>query len=369
MKFLTSFFLFALSLIVLSGCKGDDMIPVAKIEPSNINVEQTISTDGSGLATFVATADNAVKFQFYFGEDLAIAPLTSTDGKASYVYKNSGSYTVNVTAYSIDEISVSKSISVTINVSEPIIANIGYSTPDNYEGKTLVWQDEFSGDQLNLSNWVHEIGNNNGWGNSELEFYQAGNTIVQDGYLTIKAKKETVNGFSYTSSRMVTKGKKEFKYGRVDIRAILPKGQGIWPALWMLGSNISSVNWPKCGEIDIMEMIGGGVDRDNKVYGTPHWDNAGQYASYGGSTILSGGKTFSDEFHVFSIVWDATKIIWYLDDIQFHVIDITPAELNEFQKEFFFIFNVAVGGSWPGNPNTSTVFPQRMIVDYIRVFQ
>jgi beta-glucanase (GH16 family) len=192
---------------------------------------------------------------------------------------------------------------------------------------------------------------------------------MHDGYLVIKAKRESESGFQYTSSRIITKGKKEFKYGRVDIRAILPKGQGIWPALWMLGSNISDVSWPKCGEIDIMEMIGGGADRDNKVYGTIHWDNAGSYASYGGNKTITAPKVFADEFHVFSIVWDETKIVWYLDDVQYHIIDITPPELNEFRKNFFFIFNVAVGGNWPGSPNSSTTFPQRMTVDYIRVFQ
>ncbi|HPH46598.1 MAG TPA: glycoside hydrolase family 16 protein, partial [Chryseolinea sp.] len=207
-----------------------------------------------------------------------------------------------------------------------------------------------------------------GWGNNELQYYTNANTIMQDGYLTIKAKKETMGGYNYTSSRIITKGKQEFKYGRIDIRAILPKGQGIWPALWMLGSNISTVGWPKCGEIDIMEMIGGGANRDNRVYGTVHWDNAGAYASYGGNKTLSEG-IFADKFHVFSIVWNEEEIIWYLDDVQYHVISLEPAELSEFKSDYFVIFNVAVGGNWPGAPDATLIFPQRMIVDYIRVFQ
>lgn len=369
MKKILSFLVLSFSLLVLSDCKdGND--PVAKITPSNLVVEATISTDGSGLVSFVATADDAVKFEFYFGENLAALALTSTDGTESNIYQNTGTYNVKVLAYSVDNLSIDKTIPVTIQVNEPIISDVGYSTPDSYVGKTLVWNDEFEGTELNLSDWTHEQGNGQGgWGNNELQFYQSANTSVHDGYLVIKAKRESESGFQYTSSRIITKGKKEFKYGRVDIRAILPKGQGIWPALWMLGSNIADVSWPKCGEIDIMEMVGGGADRDNKVYGTVHWDNAGSYASYGGNKTITAPKVFADEFHVFSIVWDETKIVWYLDDVQFHIIDITPPELNEFQKNFFFIFNVAVGGNWPGSPNTSTTFPQRMTVDYIRVFQ
>jgi beta-glucanase (GH16 family) len=248
-----------------------------------------------------------------------------------------------------------------------VIPTAGYSTPDHYSGMSLVWQDEFNGTALDLTNWKHDLGGH-GWGNNELEYYQEKNTSVQDGYLVITAKKEDVESRNYTSSRIKTQGLKEFQYGRIDIRALLPKGQGIWPALWMLGANIDAVDWPACGEIDIMEMIGG-PSHDNKVHGTAHWDNAGTHASTGGSKSLTEGKIFANEFHVFSIVWTSTAITWYLDDVQYYVIDTTPSELSEFQNKFFFVFNVAVGGDWPGNPNTTTVFPQRMVVDYIRVFQ
>jgi beta-glucanase (GH16 family) len=232
----------------------------------------------------------------------------------------------------------------------------------------LVWSDEFDGISLNLSNWTYEIGTgSNGWGNNELQYYQEANTKLEEGYLIISAIKESKSGSSYTSSRIITKGKKSFKYGRVDIRAVLPEGQGIWPALWMLGENIGTVGWPKCGEIDIMEMIGG-AGRENTTHGTVHWDNAGSYAMYGGDTTLVSG-TFNDEFHVFSIVWNQNEIRWYVDGEEFHVIDITPAGLSEFHENFFFIFNVAVGGNWPGSPDISTEFPQDLIVDYIRVFQ
>ena len=151
-----------------------------------------------------------------------------------------------------------------MNQEEPKIPSGGYSTPENYSGMTLVWHDEFDGLTLKPSDWKHETGGS-GWGNNELEYYQEKNTAVHEGYLIITAKKENVGGKDYTSSRIITQGKKEFQYGRVDIRALLPKGQGIWPALWMLGANVTTVGWPACGEIDIMEMIGGD-GKDNTVW-------------------------------------------------------------------------------------------------------
>lgn len=243
----------------------------------------------------------------------------------------------------------------------------GYSSPEQYPAMKIVWSDEFDGEKLNSSHWSHEIGGH-GWGNDELEFYQEDNTAVRDGYLIITARKENKEERDYTSSRIITKGKKEFQYGRVDIRALLPNGQGIWPALWMLGNNISTVDWPKCGEIDIMEMIGG-TGKDNTLHGTAHWDSVGTHIYHGGKISLEDGKIFADEFHVFSIVWTPASITWYLDDKQYYTMDITPAELSEFRNKFYFIFNVAVGGNWPGNPDKTTTFPQRLIVDYIRVFQ
>jgi beta-glucanase (GH16 family) len=246
------------------------------------------------------------------------------------------------------------------------ISNAGYSTPDNYTGMTLVWQDEFSGTALNTDDWNYETGGG-GWGNNELEYYQSANTSVSNGYLIIKAKQESAGGNSYTSSRLTTQGKKTFQYGRVDIRALLPKGKGIWPALWMLGSSITTVNWPACGEIDIMEMVGGSTG-NNTVYGTSHWDDSGMKQD-GGSTALSGSKIFADEFHVFTMIWNASSITYYVDDVAYHTTNTTPDALNEFRAPFFFLFNVAVGGDWPGNPDGSTIFSQQMVVDYIRVFQ
>jgi beta-glucanase (GH16 family) len=348
------------ALCFIAGCKSTDK-PV-QITPSNLEISREISTDGSGNVLFKVSAENAVKYQFYFGDN-EILETESTE--TTHIYKLSEFYSVKVLAFSKDNLSIEKTTSVTVSVAIP---TKGYSTPLTYPGLKLVWQDEFDGNSLDLTTWKFETGGG-GFGNNELQYYQEGNTLVEYGNLIIKAKKESFNGREYTSSRIVTLGKKEFKFGRVDIRAKLPKGQGIWPALWMLGANINTISWPKCGEIDIMEMIGGGIDRDNKIYGTAHWEDGGKHESYGGNTSLKSGQIFSDEFHVFSIVWDASFITWYLDDVKYHVIDITPDRLSELRENAFFIFNVAVGGDWPGSPNASTTFPQYMAVDYIRVFQ
>lgn len=247
-----------------------------------------------------------------------------------------------------------------------LIPTTGYSTPETYPGMTLIWQDEFSGNELDTDWWSYEIGTgNNGWGNNESQYYRSENTFTQDGHLIIEARKENFAGREYTSSRLITKGKFDFQYGRVDIRAALPYGQGVWPALWMLGDNISSVGWPSCGEIDIMELLG---QEPNRVYGAAHWSNAGQHTYIGGNIQLSSGN-FYNAFHVFSIEWNAQEIRWFVDDQHFYTLPLTPAEMSEFHANFFFLFNIAVGGNWPGYPDATTIFPQRMIVDYIRVFQ
>jgi beta-glucanase (GH16 family) len=245
----------------------------------------------------------------------------------------------------------------------------GYTTPETYDGYNLVWSDEFDGDKLNESDWNFEIGTgNNGWGNNESQYYLKENTSVKDGFLTITARQQIYNTSNYTSSRITTQNKRSFKYGRIDIRAALPKGQGLWPALWLLGDNITSVSWPACGEIDIMELVGGTKpgNSDRVVHGTLHWEHNGNHAEYGNGHTLSSGD-FSEEFHVFSIIWDDKYIRWYRDDILFSTVDISG--LSAFHEKFFAIFNVAVGGNWPGYPDATSKFPQKMHVDYIRVFQ
>jgi beta-glucanase (GH16 family) len=239
------------------------------------------------------------------------------------------------------------------------------SPAQNYE---LVWSDEFDYSVLpDPGKWTFETGP--AWTNNELQYYtnRLENAEVRDSILVITARKESYGGRDYTSARIVTYNDGLWwRYGKIEARIKLPYGQGIWPAFWMLGRNFSSVGWPECGEIDIMEMIGG-EGRENTVHGTAHWDNNGSHASYGNSVTLSSG-TFADDFHLFSIEWNAEKILWKMDGEQFHVIDITPAGLSEFQGEFFIILNLAVGGNWPGSPDSTTVFPQELQVDYVRVY-
>ncbi|HBP44304.1 MAG TPA: glycoside hydrolase [Flavobacteriales bacterium] len=243
----------------------------------------------------------------------------------------------------------------------------GYVSADSYSGKSLVWSDEFDESEINLNNWTYDLGAH-GWGNQELQLYTSNsqNSYVHDGNLMIVAKNE---GNYYTSARMKSIDLQEFQYGRIDVRALLPKGQGIWPAIWMLGANFPTAGWPACGEIDIMELIG---SSPNYVHGTVHYgDDYTQHQFTGQGTSISFGQTFSDEFHVFSIDWNEQGITWYLDDVEFFSIDQTVSgnQNYPFDNPFFFILNIAVGGEWPGYPDETTEFPQYMAVDYVRVFQ
>jgi len=248
--------------------------------------------------------------------------------------------------------------------------NTGYTTPATYPGYTLVWSDEFSGSTLDLNTWNQEIGNNSGWGNNELEYYTNSpkNCFLSNGNLIIEARKEAMGGFNYSSTRMTTQNKKTFKFGRIDIRAKLPVSKGMWPALWMLGSNITSVGWPACGEMDIMELIG---TYPGRVSATMHWKNSGgAHASKGNNYNLVSGD-FSQQYHVYSMVWTQDLIKNYVDDqliLTVSASDVGAANYP-FNANQFFIFNVAVGGDWPGPPDATTPFPQRMFVDYVRVFQ
>ena len=245
------------------------------------------------------------------------------------------------------------------------------TSPTAYPDMRLLWADEFDGDDVNLRDWNFDIGDN-GWGNEEWQYYQSKNATLQEGHLVITAREQRVGGSTYTSTRIKTEGEVEFTYGRVDIRAALPEGQGIWPALWALGANFRQVGWPRTGELDIMEMIGG-RGRENTVHGTMHWNRGGLNASYshtyqGGSYHLDSGK-FSYGFHVFSMIRSPEGVTWLVDDVPFYSYQFSDApNFDAFQKPFFLIFNIAVGGRWPGYPDDSTNFPQRLVVDYVRVF-
>lgn len=253
-------------------------------------------------------------------------------------------------------------------VAEPPLDSGSNDSPLFYGDFDLVWSDEFSGSVLNTNYWSYDLGGG-GWGNNEWQDYRVNNTGVADGYMSITARQESSGG--YTSSRIKTQGVIDFTYGRIDIRAKLPRGQGIWPALWSLGSNFESVGWPNSGEIDIMEMVGGGGKEDT-VHGTVHWNadlSATPYAhAYVGGEFT--GDDFSAGFNVFSIIRTADLIEWRVNNIPYYQFAIDEsAPLAAFRKPFFLIFNIAVGGIWPGYPDATTVFPQRMLVDYVRIFE
>lgn len=229
---------------------------------------------------------------------------------------------------------------------------------------SLVWSDEFNSANIYSANWNFEIGNGTGgWGNNNLEYDTnlPGNVCTQNGELLIIAKKEVYNGKNYTSARMNTKGLHNLTYGRVEARIKLPMQKGLWPAFWMLGENLDQVGWPQCGEIDIMEH----VNTDTVINGTIHWDNNG-HAQYGTKTDFD-----TLGFHVYAIEWDQNSIKWLLDGNVYWNANIANNinSTNEFHNPFFVILNLAVGGTWPGSPDGTSVFPDTMSVDYVRFYQ
>src|ERR1700751_2731826 len=248
---------------------------------------------------------------------------------------------------------------------------------NEYDWK-LVWSDEFNGangSAIDTSKWVMETGGK-GWGNKELEYYtdRAQNLFLQDGNLVIRALKEKYTGpdgisRKYTSGRMKTQGKFSLQYGRFEARIKIPAGQGMWPAFWMLGDDISKVGWPASGEIDIMENIGKqpGIIHGS-IHGPGYTGDVGIEAPY----HLPDDQRFADDFHLFAIEWDQQSISFYVDQNLFVTrtrADLRPGWKWVFDKPFFVIVNLAVGGNWPGKPNSSTVFPADMLVDYVRVYQ
>ncbi|MSU57361.1 MAG: glycosyl hydrolase family protein [Pedosphaera sp.] len=247
----------------------------------------------------------------------------------------------------------------------------GSAGAQNTTGWTLVWADEFAqadGSSPDPAKWAYDIGAG-GWGNNELEYYtsRTNNVRVEGGKLVIEARQESYLGSSYTSARLKTKGKISWTYGRIEARIQIPRGQGLWPAFWMLGTNIDSVSWPNCGEIDIMENIGA---ETNLVHGTIHGPGYSGGGGIGGPYTLAGAA-FADGFHVFAVEWETNRLRWFVDGQQY--FSATPASLPGgatwvFTQPQFLLLNVAVGGNWPGNPNGSTTFPQRMTVDYVRVY-
>lgn len=253
------------------------------------------------------------------------------------------------------------------------------SNPASRERKwNLAWSDEFDepdGSGVDPTKWVLEVGGG-GWGNQELEYYtdRLQNAYVQDGSLVIRAQREKYKGKDgvirdYTSARLKTQGKFSQTYGRFEARMKIPYGQGLWPALWMMGNDIDRVGWPACGEIDIMENIG---KEPSFIHGTIHGPGYAGDAGIEARYTLPIGKKFADDFHIYAMEWEPTAIRFYVDGDLYATrtrTDLPRGRQWVFDHPFFLLMNVAVGGGWPGNPDGSTVFPQTMLVDYVRVYR
>jgi beta-glucanase (GH16 family) len=244
----------------------------------------------------------------------------------------------------------------------------------------LTWSDEFDGPASALvdgAKWVADTGGQ-GWGNQELEYYTTrpeNASLDGDGHLVITARAEPPNSSSrcwygscrYTSARLKTQGRFEQTEGRFEARIRVPRGPGLWPAFWLLGNDISAAGWPRCGEIDVMENIG---REPAIVHGTMH--GPGYSGGNGIGASFTQSAAFADDYHVFAVEWTPGQVRWLVDEKEYR--RTTPADLPAgttwvFEHPFFLLLNVAVGGAWPGDPDTSTVFPQQMLVDYVRVYR
>ena len=234
----------------------------------------------------------------------------------------------------------------------------------------LVWSDEFDGPvnaAPDLTKWTYDLGQT-GWGNAELENYtNSTSNAFQDGggHLVIQA---VASAGAYVSARLKTQGLATFTYGRIEARIQIPFGQGIWPTFWMMGADITAVGWPRCGEIDIMENRG---KEPTTVHGTVHGPGYSGVGGIGAPVTLPAGQQFADQFHVFTVLWDHESVEFQVDGYSYK--RVTPADLPAgrlwvFDHPFFLLLNVAVGGKWPGYPDATTNFPQRMVVDYVRVY-
>jgi beta-glucanase (GH16 family) len=335
--------------LLLIGCKKAGADSVKPSAPANLQVSTQVSTDGSGNVNFTATATNTASYGFVFGDGVT---KTEPTGILTHKYTLTGTntFSVVVSATASNGQSVSKTISVSVTV-----------VPG---APSLYWSEEFDVNGApNSAIWGYDLGNGQGgWGNQELQYYtpNSSNVVVSGGTLKITAKRENSNGFAFTSTRLLSKGKFSVKYGRIEIRAKLPAGGGTWPALWMLGNNIDAVGWPNCGEIDIMEHKG---NDQNLIYGTLHYPGRYGGSADGNTRVISNAST---EFHVYRVDWSATSIKIYVDDQLIH----TVANSNSlpFNQEFFLILNVAMGGGFGGSVDPAFT-SSTMEVDYIRIYK
>lgn len=239
--------------------------------------------------------------------------------------------------------------------------------PAALDGWRLAWSDEFDASAIDRSAWTFDLGGG-GWGNGESEAYtdRPENARIEDGCLVIEARREKRAGSYYTSARLKTEGLRNFGYGRVEARMKVPAGRGLWPAFWLLGSDIRQKGWPACGEIDIVECIGRDPDI---VYGTAH--GPGYSGSLGPQGRLRLASDTAQDFHVLAIEREAEQIRWFCDGVQYFVLSRGDQGAGDwaFDKDFFIIVNLAVGGQWPGPVALDTPFPSRLLVDYVRFYE
>ncbi|NEW80258.1 MAG: glycoside hydrolase family 16 protein [Gelidibacter sp.] len=343
--------------ILLFSCGGgsDDGDPIDTSTPSNLAITANLvgantnntNGDGSGKVIFNFSADNATSYKINFGNgDTA----ETSSNSISYTYTGGGitNYNVFVSAYKADKF-ISKNITITIKVNTGLIFSDEFDTPGS----------------PNTNKWTYDLGAG-GWGNGESQYYtnRTDNVVIANGILKITAKKESYQGAAYTSTRMKTQGKFDFKYGKVEVRAKLPQGGGTWPAIWMLGSNITTVGWPACGEADIMEHAG---NRQGIVQSAMHTPSSN------GNTANVGSQTLADvstAFHVYAVEWTSQSMVFSVDGVVHYTYN--PATKNSstwpFDAKQFLILNVAMGGSFGGGIDPAFT-ESSMEIDYVRVYQ
>lgn len=355
-------------IMLLSCSSGTDDTTTEEpkdIIPKNLILQVTISGttinnpngDGSGVITCNATATNAVTYGFKVGSE---AEVKNTTGTFNYTCTNEGlnDYIITVFAYSSTGNSISDFKKVTVFVTE--------------KGPQLVWSDEFdTSGAPDPTKWNYDLGNGCpelcGWGNGEKQYYtnRPDNVKVENGVLKITAKKENYQGSEYTSARLLTKGKFDFTYGRIDVKAKLPSGSGTWPAIWMLGANIDSVGWPACGEIDIMEHWGHNPAIISSATHTPSCSGGCANTKVGETTI----SDYATAFHVYSLEWTANELNFIIDgNLKYsYKPTVKNSSTWPYNAPQFLILNIAMGGSWFSiDPNfTESV----MEIDYIKVYQ
>ena len=263
-----------------------------------------------------------------------------------------------------------------VNIDNPTLVVADNDAVSPGDTLTLVWSDEFNGAALDPETWFFETGDGSqygmpGWGNNELQYYQPNNAQLQDGLLVIEAREEAFNAFNYTSARINTRDRFAFRYGRIEARMRLPGGQGLWPAFWLLPQDSPYGGWAASGEIDIMEAVNLGVLGGNDVHGTIHYGGEWPDNIYSGDSYLVPTSA-QENFHVYAIEWDSGEIRWYVDDVMYEMQNNWSSTAGPFpapfDQPFYVLFNVAVGGNWPGSPDANTAFPVTMEVDWVRVY-